>query len=281
MSAIQNFAFEEHLVRVIDRNGEAWFLAGDVCKALDLAGAPSQHLRRVPDAEKGVIKHHTLGGEQDVTILSEPGVYRLTFRSNKSSAQRFQDFVFHEVLPQIRRTGKFDPAAAPAEPLPSDQRMALALITEARMLYGRARARLLWESLPVLPQVPPLPPVESGDERNGFACLAHMLAVCPDDGSSVADHLAEAFEENGEALRVLRDLGLRVVTDESLGAGLVVATAAASAGRLFRGTRWAAGNHAAALRALPGAVRYKTMKFGANRASSSIFLPAHLLAGTG
>lgn len=288
MSAIQNFAFEEHLVRIVERDGEPWFVGKDVCAALGLRNH-NDALSDLDQDEKGVATTDPLstysrgGGAQETVVISEPGVYRLVFRSRKPEAERFKRWLAHEVLPQIRRTGKYDPVSAgqPVEPLPSDQRVALALITEARMLYGKARARMLWESLPALPQVPALPQIAAEDERDGFACLGHLLQNRPSGETTVREFIEEAFEDVAEAHDILKDIGIRAVTDQTLGAGLAIATAAAATRRLFWGTRWAAGNHATALRSLPGAVRFKTMKFGDNRASSSIFLPASLLQPAG
>lgn len=282
MSAIQNFAFEEHLVRVIERDGAPWFVGKDVCAVLGIV-KHHQALETLDDDERGTCIVGTPMGDQNMITVSEPGVYRLVFRSRKPEAERFKRWLAHEVLPQIRRTGKYDPVSAgqPVEPLPSDQRMALALITEARMLYGKARARMLWESLPALPQVPALPQIAAEDERDGFSCLGHLLQSRQAGETTVQEFIEEAFEDVPEAHEILKDIGIRIVTDQNLGAGIAIATAAASTRRLFWGTKWAAGNHAAALRSLPGAIRFKTMKFGENRASSSIFLPVSLLQPAG
>lgn len=284
MNAIQNFAFEEHLVRVIEQNGEPWFVGKDVCGALGLKNHNDALARLDEDERGGAITDPPRagslgGGVQEVTIVSEPGVYRLVFSSRKHEAERFKRWLAHEVLPQIRKTGKYESEGTniPAEPLVSDQRAALALITEARMIYGPARARLLWESLPALPAVPSLPKIAAEDEREAFACLGFLLQQRPEGAFTVQEFIEEAFEGEADAQKLLRDVGIRIETDRQLGAGIVVATSADQVNKLFFGTQWAAGNHAAALRALPGAVRYKTMKFRDNRASSSIFIPARVL----
>lgn len=286
MKAIQNFAFEEHLVRVIEQNGEPWFVGKDVCNALDIKNH-NDALSSLDEDEKGVAITDPLyqsergGGAQTTTIVSEPGVYRLVFRSRKQEAERFKRWLAHEVLPQIRRTGKYEAPSggqsAPDEPLASDQRAALALITEARMIYGPARARLLWETLPALPPVPTLPKIAAEDEREGFACLGYLLQQRPHGSFTIQEFIEEAFENDDEAHKLLRELGIRIETDKQLGAGMVVATSADQVTKVFHGTQWAAGNHGAALRALPGAFRYKTMKFRANRASSTIFIPVRTL----
>ncbi|WP_313937843.1 BRO-N domain-containing protein [Anabaena azotica] len=60
-----------------------------------------------PD-EKGTAIVSTLGGEQEMLTVNEPGLYRLIFKSRKPVAKRFQRWVFHEVLPSLRRTGRYE-----------------------------------------------------------------------------------------------------------------------------------------------------------------------------
>lgn len=102
------FLFEgEHLVRVV-RTGERepWFVAADVCRVLGLA-QPASAVRNLDEDEKGVHVTHTLGGDQEVLIVSESGLYALIFRSRKPAAIRFRKWVTQEVLPAIRTTGSY------------------------------------------------------------------------------------------------------------------------------------------------------------------------------
>ena len=64
-------------VRTIIRDGEPWFVATDVCRALEIANNRDA-LTRLDDDEKGVASTDTLGGEQNMTIVNEPGLYSLT-----------------------------------------------------------------------------------------------------------------------------------------------------------------------------------------------------------
>lgn len=57
--------------------------------------------------EKGVYTIYTLGGEQEMLTVTEAGLYRLIFKSRKPVAKRFQWWVFHDVLPTLRRTGTY------------------------------------------------------------------------------------------------------------------------------------------------------------------------------
>lgn len=76
---------------------EPWFVAADLCRALEIK-QPSRALSRLDDDEKGVTTIHTLGGPQQVLIVSEPGLYRLIFMSRKPEAEKIKRWVFHEVV---------------------------------------------------------------------------------------------------------------------------------------------------------------------------------------
>jgi prophage antirepressor-like protein len=103
------FLFEANqLVRVLpNRGGELWFVAVDVCRVLRL-GNSRMALKALDPDEKGVRIVDTLGGPQELNAISEPGLYKLIGRSRKPEAKRFDRFVRHEILPAIRRTGRFE-----------------------------------------------------------------------------------------------------------------------------------------------------------------------------
>lgn len=88
-------------------DGQPWLVAADVCRAIGLDQV-SRAVSRLKDAQKGVTEITTPGGKQKVTVVNEPGVYRLIGRSNKPEAERFQDWVYEKVLPTIRKTGRYD-----------------------------------------------------------------------------------------------------------------------------------------------------------------------------
>ncbi|MFV5513784.1 Bro-N domain-containing protein [Acinetobacter gerneri] len=101
------FNFNNHSVRVVlDENKEAWFCLADVYKSLDISRT-SRLFRELDD--KGVADYHTptSGGIQKLKFINEPNLYRIIFRSNKSEALSFQDWVFADVLPTIRKTGSY------------------------------------------------------------------------------------------------------------------------------------------------------------------------------
>lgn len=118
------FQFENVGIRVvIDADGETLFVGKDVCLALGYArpsDAMQQHC-------KGAAKHRPLqtpGGMQELRVLSEPDVFRLAIKSELPGAEKFERWVFEEVLPSIRKTGAYaaSPTVQPtAPPLPSTQ----------------------------------------------------------------------------------------------------------------------------------------------------------------
>lgn len=103
IQAFNNPEFGE-LRAVKGDDGEPWFVARDVTNAL---GLDRTAVRRLDDDEKGVHSTHTLGGDQAVTTVSEPGFYKLVLASRKPEAKRFQRWVTHEVLPALRRDGAY------------------------------------------------------------------------------------------------------------------------------------------------------------------------------
>lgn len=76
-------------IRVTDVNGNPWFVANDVCKALRLSN-PREAVRPLQKDQKGVVQSDTLGGTQRVTTISEGGCYALVMRSAKPRAREFQ-----------------------------------------------------------------------------------------------------------------------------------------------------------------------------------------------
>ena len=100
------FSFESHNVRVITDGKHPLFVARDVALALGYKD-PTNAIKQFC---KGVVKHHPLqteGGMQEVRVIEEPDVYRLIFGSKLESAQKFQDWVFEEVLPSIAKDGAY------------------------------------------------------------------------------------------------------------------------------------------------------------------------------
>lgn len=103
-----NFKFGENPVRTITKSvDEIWFVGKDVAIALGHTN-PERAIRKfVDDEDKGVTVLVTPGGQQEVTIINEPGVYSLVFASQTENAKQFKRWVTHDVLPSIRKKGYF------------------------------------------------------------------------------------------------------------------------------------------------------------------------------
>lgn len=103
---ITPFAYGDQQVRVVTRDGEPWFVAADIAKALGYSIAPAM-VRSLADDEKGMQIVHTPGGDQKAAIISEAGLYSAVLRSKAPGAQAFKRWVTHEVLPSIRKRGGY------------------------------------------------------------------------------------------------------------------------------------------------------------------------------
>jgi len=104
---LEIFKNENFEVRVaVDENNEPLFCLSDVCKILDIANSRDAKTRL---DLKGVATTDTLtnGGMQKLDFINEPNLYRLIFQSRKPEAEVFQEWVFAEVLPSIRKTGSY------------------------------------------------------------------------------------------------------------------------------------------------------------------------------
>ena len=90
-------------IRVMtDEQGEPWFVASDVAKILGFGNMHSS-LAALDEDEKGLHSMETPSGNQEMTIISEAGLYSLILRSRKPEAKAFKRWVTHEVLPSIRK----------------------------------------------------------------------------------------------------------------------------------------------------------------------------------
>ncbi|WP_217433769.1 Bro-N domain-containing protein [Caulobacter sp. S45] len=132
--------FEDYPVRIHVRDEEPWFVLADVCRVLEIAN-PSDAAARLDDDEKmtlGNAEGRAGHGAQSFTLINESGLYSLIFRSRKEAAKRFKKWVTAEVLPAIRKTGRYAPAA---ESQPS---LVPLLPEEQDHGYARQEAQLNW-----------------------------------------------------------------------------------------------------------------------------------------
>mgnify|MGYP001240574465 CR=1 FL=1 len=119
-TAITPFNFNEHAVRVIQIEDAPWFVATDVAESLGYK-SPKDAASYLDDDEKGSAIVRTPGGDQKLTVINESGLYALVLRSRKPEARKFAKWVTSEVLPAIRKTGKYERTALPYTAQPRDK----------------------------------------------------------------------------------------------------------------------------------------------------------------
>ena len=109
-NAIDKFQSEEFgTLRTMDEDGQTYFCASDVAKALGYAkpnNAIQKHCRSCDTPKRGTIVDQ-LGREQEARFIPEGDVYRLIAHSKLPTAERFESWVFDEVLPSIRKHGGY------------------------------------------------------------------------------------------------------------------------------------------------------------------------------
>lgn len=98
-------------VRVVMRDDEPWFVAADVCRALNIAQVTNT-IRRLDDDEKALISVKGISrGNDQVSIVNESGLYSLILGSRKAEAKFFKRWITHEVIPSLRKTGSYSVAS--------------------------------------------------------------------------------------------------------------------------------------------------------------------------
>ena len=100
------FNFGDHSVRVVVRDGEPWFVANDVCGALEYKNTSDAVATHLDDDERSTIANsESRNGGGSLVVINESGLYALVLRSRKPEARKFAKWVTSEVLPAIRKTG--------------------------------------------------------------------------------------------------------------------------------------------------------------------------------
>lgn len=94
-------------VRVIEINGEPWFVGNDVCQVLGYGNPRDALKKHVDDEDRGVANCDTLGGMQAMTVINESGLYSLILRSNLPEAREFKHWITADVIPSLRKHGVY------------------------------------------------------------------------------------------------------------------------------------------------------------------------------
>ena len=105
MNELQIFNNEDFgEIRTVTIDNDPWFVASDICKALDIANT-TQAMQRLDDDEKSMLNIGLSGGATN--CVNEYGLYSLVLASRKKEAKDFKRWITHEVLPSIRKTGSY------------------------------------------------------------------------------------------------------------------------------------------------------------------------------
>ena len=111
MNQVQHFNFNQNAIQVINKNGEAWFVASEI--AAMFGYRDSHNLTRILDDDEADTHNMSIRSEngikqsRTVTIINESGFYHAAFKSRKPEVRPFRKWVTSEVLPAIRKTGGY------------------------------------------------------------------------------------------------------------------------------------------------------------------------------
>ena len=118
-------------IRAVEKDGEPWFVAADVCKALEHSNV-TVAIDRLDEDERA--KFNLGHPMYETNCVNEPGLYSLVLGSRKPEAKAFKRWITHEVIPSIRKTGGY---IAGQEAMSPEELMAKALMVAQKTLADR------------------------------------------------------------------------------------------------------------------------------------------------
>lgn len=189
-TALQTYSFGEQNVRVVMLGEDPWFSGVDACDCLELTSRGGGHYNVLADDEKFVLNRRdpiapnglfSGRGQPRIMLISESGLYKLIMRSDKPAARKFQDWVTREVLPSIRKTGRYE---APQSTLAVEERVLFShprCASGARTICGEgeAIAYRLHNFLTVVRADPP--PFEPGGDESVSVLFCVWFANANED----------------------------------------------------------------------------------------------------
>lgn len=218
MNEIMPFMFGESVVRVItDENGEPWFVAKDVCRVLGLENNRDA-VSSLDEDEKITVANPDgnprAGIPHRYVVISESGLYALVFRSRKPQAREFSRWVRKEVLPALRKTGRYEvpgrqPAVEPPASFPPEalrlrpvmrQRLWRDALNTARLDDGGTPAALRWFSYlcNLVAATPPAPAPARDRVRAFFWQCCEYADGCRVSGGALYEAFRRWCEESGQ-----------------------------------------------------------------------------------
>lgn len=181
-------------LRVIqDDSGEPWFVASDVAKALGYRDAANM-ARRLDDDEKGTRSMSTHGGMQQMTVVSEPGLYSAVLGSKVDGARRYKRWVTHDVLPSIRRNGGY----MVARPDESDAEVLSRALLIAQQTIERRDARIADQQAVIGELSPKAAFFDAVGDSDGKMSVADLSKALRQAGIQMGQNrLFKWFRDNG------------------------------------------------------------------------------------
>lgn len=129
MNDLQLFKFENKNVRTLQIDGEPWFVGKDAAEILGYSKSRNALARHVDDEDKLTERLVLSGQNRDVILINESGLYSLVLSSKLPDAKKFKHWITSEVIPQIRKTGKYAP-----KPLTREELLAKAVLEADTMI---------------------------------------------------------------------------------------------------------------------------------------------------
>lgn len=209
-------------VRIVELNGEPWFVASDVCKALELSDT-NKSVQRLDEDEKGTNTIRTPSGAQIMITITEPGLYRLVLTSRKPEARQFKRWITHEVIPSIRKHGVY---ATPdtVERLLNDPDFAIKTFTAlkeeraARQLAEQKQAELEHQAKINAPKVLLADSITASDSTITIGAMAKIL--CQNGVNIGRNRLFETLRNDGFLMNTKTDRN--IPTQSAMNRGLLV-----------------------------------------------------------
>jgi prophage antirepressor-like protein len=281
------FDFEGQAVRVIDRDGEPWFVLADVCRVLEV-GNPSMAATRLDGDERGISTVETPSGNQEMVVINESGLYSLILTSRKPAARRFKKWITAEVLPTLRRTGHYAMAggdevqvvpvfAVPDRELtPREVNAWTNYLHTVKVIFGPRVAQGAYQNTPL----PALPVPVSGavvPDLGGVTCLAHLIEARVSHTGLLVGSLIRKARGDGNTRRALSRIGILVQPDNWKG-WVAIAKIHPQLQWIFSDTRWAQGWDRA-LMSLPRARPGEGHVQFADRKRTAILVPMDVIEG--
>lgn len=142
LQIFKNKTFGE--IRVIELNGEFWFVGKDIAEQLGYKDTSDALKRHVDDEDKGVGEIPTPGGNQNMKVINESGLYSLILSSKLLTAKKFKHWVTRDVLPSIRKTGTYSSKKSECSKDDSEIKY---MNAQARLKNARAREAKIYLEL--------------------------------------------------------------------------------------------------------------------------------------